>query len=117
MLAISGSVLAQRYQIEIVPGSIADHPVSALRDGRRVDIESRTLHVRTIDRSDAIAVYELVLFREPATGQFISLASRLRGWFGTQERPGDLAANTVIGFDGDAMAAFSYGRLVLLIRE
>lgn len=117
MLAISGSVLAQRYQIDIVPGSIADRLVSALRDGRRVNIESRTLQVRTIDRSDAIAVYELVLFREPATGQFVSLASRLRGWFGAQAMPGDLAANTVIGFDGDAMVAFSYGRLSLLIRR
>jgi hypothetical protein len=65
LLVLSGAALAQSHAVEIVSGSIIDRPFSALRDGRSVDIESRTLQLRFIDRLEEAVVYELALFRAP----------------------------------------------------
>ena len=76
LLALSGAAIAQQRAVVIVSGSIVDRPFSALRDGHPVEIESRTLQLRSIDRFEQVVVYELAIFRSRSPGNF-------SGWRGS----------------------------------
>jgi hypothetical protein len=117
LLALSGVALAQHYQLEIVAGSVTDKPFSALRDGHSLEIESRTLQLRSIGRIDGVVVYELAIFREPATGQSLWLARLMKDIYHPHEMSGGLLANTAIMIEKNAMRAFSFAGLSVRILE
>jgi hypothetical protein len=72
------------------------------------------MQVRSIDGMERIAVDELVLFREPATGLSLSVAGLLQNYRPLAEA-GHLLANTAVSIDGGVMRAFSFGGLALLL--
>jgi hypothetical protein len=116
ILALSGVGLAQTPALEIVSNSVVDRSFPAMRDGHRIGIESRSLQFRSSDGAE-IAVRELVLLREPFSGQALAVVSMLRNRFGTYASAGDLLENTAISVDKDALRAFFFLRFTLIIQE
>jgi hypothetical protein len=116
MLALAGASLGQKLSVQIHPNSVDDQPFPVVRDGRPISIESRSIQLRTAAGSES-DLRELVLFREPASGQVISIVRILQNRYGTYAAAGDLRQNTVIDIDKGVMRAFFFLGYSLLVSE
>src|SRR5438552_18550352 len=93
LLALAGVGFSQNLSVEIIRESKVNVTFPALRDGLPGHIESRSLQLRTT--RDGSSFRELVLFRDPANGTFLSMVRYLRhDFFGISAEAGDLLPNT-----------------------
>jgi hypothetical protein len=116
VLALAGTSLGQTLSFGLLPESVDDTTIPAARDGRLISIESRSIQFRS-PTQDGNYLRELVLFREPETGQVISLVRLLQSRFGTYAAAGDIRQNTAISIDKGVMRAFFFLGYSLLVSE
>jgi hypothetical protein len=116
LLALARVGFGQSLSVEIIPASTVNVTFPALRDGLPGQIESRSLQLRTT--RDGSNFRELVVFRDPATGTFLSKVRYLRhDFFGITAEAGDLLPNTAISIDKGTMRAFFFVGYSMLISE
>jgi hypothetical protein len=116
LLALAGAGFGQSLSVEIIRESTVNATFPALRDGLPGHIESRCIQLRTTP--DVSNVRELLLFRDPATGTFLSMVRYLRhDFFRISAEAGDLLPNTAISIDKGTMRAFFFVGYSMLISE
>jgi hypothetical protein len=116
LLALAVVGFSQNPSVEIIRESTVNVSFPALRDGLPGHIESRSLQFRTT--RDGSNLREIVLFRDPATGAFLSIVRYLRHDFlGISAEAEDLLPNTAISIDKGTMRAFFFVGYSMLISE
>lgn len=117
MLALATVGLGKQLSVsvEIVPMSTVNVAFPILQDGGRSKIESRSLQFRTTGGEGGL--HELLLFREPANGQVLSVARVLRNRFGTYAEAAELSKNALLSMDEGVMRAFFFTGFGLLVVE